>query len=138
MSDDPIENLLRSTASETRSAIREADFGDVPPFEPNKRGGAVAAGIVLLLAIGLGGWFLGSRPGDVSDLEVAVPTEIEDGELAEEPSLDPLPDEEGGEVETATPEIPPVTDLQVREQQELEAPAIGESFVDPALSLIHI
>ena len=133
MSDDPIENLLRSTASETRTAIRDADFGNVPPFKPNNnRAGAAAAGIVLLLIVGLGGWLLGSRPGDESNLEVAVPTEIEDGEPTEEPSLDPLPDEEGGEVETATPEIPPVTDLQVREQQELEAPAIGESFVDPA------
>ena len=133
MNHDSLEDLLRSTAAETRSALATTS-DDLPPFEPNSnRVGIAVAVVVALLVVGTGGWLIASMSNDAIEVETAIePPELEG--ITEEDSTN---DESisGDPITSPTTEAPStatVTDLDVREQVDLAKPSVGESVVDPA------
>ena len=134
MSNDPLEDLLRSTASETRTALGAPGQNELPPFEPNSnRGGVIVAALIALIVVGVGGWLVGSMSDSPVEVETADPDVIEEPETPDQP--DGI--EEDGSAPTTAEEVAPVpSDLDERVQSNDARPAFGESFTDDAFGSV--
>lgn len=149
MEHDPLGELLQKTASETHTALDEADFGVVPSFEPNSNKGGVIVGVIVALLLGVGGLLAILGSGGDSEVDTAVDPDLEAPDVAldddaapddtvpddtapEDTVADDAPSEVITESSIPQPTIAPVVDLDVRQQIDVVQPLVGESYIDPA------